>query len=136
MVCVVIAASPTIGAAEERLREAVQDLARTLRAVGRASDAIGRLGQTEFAIVAPDTDSEGAVRLVDRITAAVREQLADRGGPPFELRAGYEAIANPREAPGEASDLMRRVSIALRSPGRRQPGQPHPGGPNRLFGTE
>src|SRR5438093_8696622 len=41
--------------------EAVQLVARVLRTSGRRSDAIGRIGPSEFAVVAPGTDGVGAV---------------------------------------------------------------------------
>src|SRR5467141_3864257 len=50
---------------------AVDLLAGVLRATGRRSDAIGRVGPGEFAVIAPGTDRAGAVLLAERVARAV-----------------------------------------------------------------
>src|SRR2546428_9046129 len=44
--------------------ELVRVVGRTFQAGGRRSDAIGRVGQGAFAVVAPASDAVGAVKLV------------------------------------------------------------------------
>ncbi len=122
LACVVLAPSfsangdlPSSGTDVETLESVVLQLAKALRAAGRASDALGRLGTTEFAIIAPMTDAQGAVKLIVRLADAIRSangQTVDRPG--FQLRAGYEAIADAHETPIEAHDLLERAAIALR----------------------
>ena len=101
---------------EEGANAAVQQLAKAFKSAGRGSDAIGRLGKTEFAIIAPNTDSAGALRLAERLAEAIRAM--DTGGPEappsFELRAGYDAVSDAREAPAAARDVLMRATIALR----------------------
>src|SRR5690242_1017341 len=70
-------------------------LAGALRAAGRRSDAIGRVGPGEFAVIAPGTDRPGAVFLAERLARAVTT-AARAGGPEGStrvpgLRAGYDA---------------------------------------------
>jgi len=62
-------------------REALGPADWTILAVKSYSlaDAIGRVGQTEFAVVAPGTDAVGAVKLAERFRHAM---------PTPELRAG------------------------------------------------
>src|ERR1700704_227296 len=68
---------------------AVDLLAKVLRATGRRSDAIGRIGPGEFAVVAPGTDRSGAVLLAERLARAVTTAAkADGGTPAPALRAG------------------------------------------------
>jgi PleD family two-component response regulator len=78
-------------------------LAGVLRAGGRRSDAIGRVGPGEFAVVAPGTDRAGAVLLAERVAHAVPG-----------LRAGYDAVTNARYTPTEPKNLLGRASSALR----------------------
>jgi len=87
-------------------------LARVLRALGRRSDAIGRVGPGECAVVAPGTDRAGAVLLAERVAQAVQAAGHDRarGG----LRAGYDAVTNARYTPIEPKHLLGRATSALR----------------------
>jgi PleD family two-component response regulator len=90
---------------------AVQLVARVLRTSGRRSDAIGRIGPSEFAVVAPGTDGAGAVMLAQRVARAVR---AASGAEPPALRAGYDAVGNTRYTPVEPKNLLARATSALR----------------------
>lgn len=81
-------------------------LAGVLRAAGRRSDAIGRLGPGEFAIIAPGTDKSGAVRLAERFA---------RSFTAAGLRAGYDAVGNARYTPVEPKYLLARATTALRA---------------------
>src|SRR5881409_916571 len=51
--------------------DALDLLADVLRATGRRSDAIGRVGPGEFAVIAPGTDRAGAVLLAERLARAI-----------------------------------------------------------------
>src|SRR5437667_371947 len=108
LACVALASIPTSdgdGAA------GVQLLARVLRASGRRSDAIGRIGPGEFAVVAPGTDGVGAVMLAQRVARALRAASGDAAPP---LRAGYDAVGNTRYTPVEPKHLLARATSALR----------------------
>jgi PleD family two-component response regulator len=91
---------------------AVELVAGVLRAMGRRSDAIGRVGPGEFAVVAPGTDRAGAVLLAERVASAVRAAARDGGLP--ALRAGYDAVTNARYTPIEPQNLLGRATSALR----------------------
>src|SRR2546422_10579028 len=89
-------------AAREPAFEAViSQLTVALRSAGRGSDAIGRLGRIEFAVLAPDTDASGARRLGERLARAVEADVARSAGgaPPLKLRAGDYAVGAGRDAP-------------------------------------
>ena len=83
---------------------------------GRVSDAIGRLGPTEFAVIAPATGAEGAVRLVNRLGGAVEAtQIPVRGGErSVRVRAGYCAVPDFAESTVDAVELLLRATTALR----------------------
>ncbi len=120
LACVVLSLTPEPGhemSSEEASHEAVVRLGKALTEAGRVSDAIGRLGPTEFAILAPGTDGKGAEQLAQRLAESV-DRLESQAGPDkvvFRFRAGYDAVANVREKPVEARDLMLHATMALRS---------------------
>src|SRR6267143_2070205 len=105
---------------------AVDLLAQVLRATGRRSDAIGRVGPGEFAVIAPGTDRGGAVLLAERLARAVTT-AAGQGTRAPGLRAGYDAVGNARYTPIEPKNLLARATTALRA----AKGQ---GGPNWIQG--
>ncbi|HUF64537.1 MAG TPA: response regulator [Gemmatimonadaceae bacterium] len=95
---------------------AVQTLAAKLRSAGRASDSIGRLSSTEFVVVAPDTDEEGAEGLTVRLRRAF--EAGEQGSGPdssSHVRFGSYAVADFREASIAPPDLLIRAAEALRS---------------------
>ena len=91
-------------------------VAAALRSVTRVSDTVGRLGPGEFIVVAPGTDPGGAVRLADRVFAAVE---ATDGGAELidpevlkQVRAGFCAIQG--DQPTTPEDLLLKATMALR----------------------
>jgi diguanylate cyclase (GGDEF)-like protein len=103
--CVVFAPDQNGPVAADTLR----DVARLLKASGRHSDAIGRVGPTEFALIAAGVNRAGARRLAQRLRDAVG----------IELRAGYDAAGSRRTSGGagggalEARSLLARAARAL-----------------------
>jgi len=94
---------------ESELQELTSRIADVLRGTGRLSDAIGRVGEAEFAVFAPGTDAQGAEGLARRIA----ERVETEHGGKVRLRAGYHAVRDFREASIEPVDLLRRASSAL-----------------------
>src|SRR5918911_5384713 len=78
----------------------VQHLSAIVRRTGRISDAIGRMGQAEFAIIAPATTGAGAVDMIQRLREAVEAQPMSVGGleQRVEIRAGYCAVPDFAES--------------------------------------
>ncbi len=114
MACIVV--SPTTPVDDRRqAQEIARTIADTLKETGRISDVIGRLGKSEFAVIAPSTDAAGAVRLAERLNQALRiDSLVEGTQTRPGLQIGYDAVANVRETPGEAQDLLMRATMALR----------------------
>lgn len=79
-----------------------------LRRTARNSDAIGRTGQCEFAVLAPATDASQAVKLAERLAEALREK-----GAASEIRGGYDSVADVRETPLRGPELISRAATAL-----------------------
>jgi diguanylate cyclase (GGDEF)-like protein len=109
--------------APDRAAAAVVHCVQALQAVARVSDAIGRLGPTEFAVLAPATDERGAVKLAERLVRGLESAVAGVGRPSgvAQVRAGYDAVANVKYTPIEPMDLLTRATAALRR------GEPEPG---------
>jgi PleD family two-component response regulator len=103
------------GLSDELLRMSDQ-VGTVFRQFGRGSDAIGRLGPTEFGVIAPATGAEGAVRLVNRLGAAVEAtKIPVRGGErSMRVRAGYCAVPDFAESAVDATELLLRATTALR----------------------
>jgi diguanylate cyclase (GGDEF)-like protein len=86
------------------------------REAGRVSDAIGRLGTAEFAVIAPATGAQGALSLVNRLGAAVEAtRIPVRGGErSVRVKAGYCAVPDFADAAVDATELLLRATTALR----------------------
>lgn len=93
-----------------------QDVGTLFRKAGRVSDAIGRLGPKEFAIIAPATDDRGVLQMVDRLRKAIESEPVGTNGHTgrVKLKAGYCVVADFREAALEATELLLRATTALR----------------------
>lgn len=95
----------------------IEELGKLVRRTGRVSDAIGRVGQTEFAIIAPATGSRGAVRMMERLQHAMdAEPIAiDASTYAVRVRAGYCAVPDFSESPLDAVEMLLRAATALRA---------------------
>lgn len=106
---------PLLGAEEldARIAAHVSDICRR---TARSSDAVGRLGRAEFAIIAPSTDHGGAVRLVERLKEQVESipVLMDGVERRLRVRAGYCAVSNFAQSSVDAVELLLRAASALR----------------------
>jgi diguanylate cyclase (GGDEF)-like protein len=103
------------GADEESQRIAEQ-VGQLLKRVGRSSDAIGRLGDSEFAVIAPATGNEDVLRLVRRLGSSIESApVPVRGGQrSLRVQAGYCAVPDFAESPVDAVELLLRATTALR----------------------
>jgi PleD family two-component response regulator len=110
LACVAITALGTEGG-EDLDPGLAEEIGELCRRTARSSDAIGRLGKTDFAILAPATDAAGAIRLAERL----REGALSLGGnEAHELRAGYCAYQDFSTSPVDAVELLLRAATALR----------------------
>lgn len=118
LACVVFAPEP--GAEPETTDTLVLNIAeqvgKILRESGRASDAIGRLGPAEFAVIAPATEAQGAVRMVERLGDVLeRMQISNgTGSHTLRVRAGYCAVPDFAASPVDAVEMLLRATSALR----------------------
>lgn len=108
------AASRSVGnPMEEARRQAQPFLSST-----RGSDSVGRLGETEFVVLAPNTDRVGAQRLAERLVQTM-ERSIEPGSPSAagtrttsRLRVGCYAVSNPAQLQVSPRDLVVRATTA------------------------
>ena len=103
------------GADDTQVATAAHTMTEVLRRTGRTSDAIGRTGEAEFAVLAPGTDGTAAVRLAERLAAALHAALSSQGknDPGIQLRGGYDAVSDARGTPVKGPELITRAAIAF-----------------------
>jgi len=109
---------PVEGFASSEPQSAVTLLARTLSSAGRQSDAIGRLGPLEFAILAPDCDQVGAAKLAARMVRALEDAAAVGSTATLQLkvRSGYAAAAaDAQAATRDPATLLVDAKLALQA---------------------
>jgi PleD family two-component response regulator len=109
LACVVLAPAGTPAHAEV----ASEHMSRLLREKGRSSDAIGRLGEHEFAVIAPATGPNGVERMVERLEGA----LGSAAGAPtgrLPLRVGYCAVPDYAASQLDAVEMLLRATSTLR----------------------
>src|SRR5918997_7097058 len=120
LACVVLSPEPEGNGISEPSDEEIQRIAEQVgqlfKRTGRASDAIGRLGHSEFALIAPATSNEGALRLIQRLGGSIEASpIPVRGGERYlRVRAGYCAVPDFAESPVDAVELLLRATTALR----------------------
>jgi len=97
-------------------REIAVELGRIVSAEARGSDVVGRMGASDFVIVAPMTGSVGAAELVERIRdrlVTLPRTTGDRGAR-LTLRAGLAEASSRLLEARDGNDLLVQASTALR----------------------
>jgi GGDEF domain-containing protein len=95
-------------------RDMARDLSTVLVSATRASDSIGRIGRSDFVIVAPGTDPEGAEKFAERLLQRADAGLRTREGG-FELTAGFYSLAGGGPVAVVPEEILRRATLALRA---------------------
>lgn len=107
--CVVL--SPVTEDGQAASTELVEALASALQSKSRSSDAIGRIGPNELAVIAMGTDDDGVARLAQRVTDAFSGHLGAEG---ISIAIGYDSISNYAESPMDPTDMLTHASTAMR----------------------
>lgn len=92
----------------------LQETARTLKAVVRESDAVGRYGGEEFMVVLPETSLPGALALLERCRIRLAEvRITADSGEQFSTSASFGVTCN-EQCIGASVDLLTRTAdVAL-----------------------
>ena len=92
-------------------------MADVCRAQSRKSDVVGYVGESRFAILAPDTDETGARQFVDRLQRAVsrtsNSATIEMDHSYSGLHAGFYAVPDFSAAGVDAHEVVRRAKAAL-----------------------
>jgi len=90
------------------------DVAHVFREQSRQSDVVGHVGDSRFAILAPDTDAAGARLLVARLQRELDKASKNKSiGGDVRLRAGYSAVSDLASANVNVAELVHRAESAL-----------------------
>jgi DNA-binding response OmpR family regulator len=90
------------------------DVAHVFREQSRQSDVVGHVGDSRFAILAPDTDATGARLLVARLQREIDKATRNKSIPgEIRLRAGYSAVSDLASANVNVAELVHRAESAL-----------------------
>lgn len=93
---------------------AFEDIANVLREQSRKSDVVAKTGESQLAILAPDTDAAGARLLVARLQRELDAATRNATTPhSVRLRAGYCAVSDLAAANVDLSELVQRAERAL-----------------------
>ncbi|HKW48593.1 MAG TPA: response regulator [Gemmatimonadaceae bacterium] len=119
LACVAFSAlgdSDAAAAAADADHEIAETISRICQCSARLSDAVGRIGPNEYAIIAPGAGEDGAERIVARLrdsleSVPVRIQEHDHR---FRLAASVAAVSNLAESAVDAMELLYRATTSLR----------------------
>lgn len=89
--------------------EVLKEISELLCGGTRPSDAVGRIGGDEFALVLPETDAEAATKPLDRIRNAVKD-AAGRLGYGVSASIGAVTFVHP---PDDVNELLRAADAAM-----------------------
>lgn len=122
LACVALAPAEPDAELGEQLVETIaqrvaEHLAGVLVKTARASDVVGHLGRSEFAVIAPATGTEGAERLMERLQSTLESSPITVDGMErrVRIRGGYYAVPNYAASTVDAIEMLERASAALRA---------------------
>lgn len=94
--------------------EITQVLGSIINSATRSSDAVARIGTSDFVIVAPGTNREGAVRLAERVVELLEKtETQNQAIRDLNLRAGFFADSGDLEDRIVPEEVFRRATRAL-----------------------
>jgi DNA-binding response OmpR family regulator len=94
--------------------EGFADVAHVFREQSRQSDVVGHVGDMRLAILAPDTDAEGARLMVARLQRELNHAAKTKAiGGNVRLRAGYSAVSDLAMSNINVAELVHRAESAL-----------------------
>jgi diguanylate cyclase (GGDEF)-like protein len=100
--------------------EVLINLVRHSQEALRSIDIVGRIGGEEFLILLPETDTEGAIQIAERLRKHIANAINDTSAPiPVKITISvgvtiFEPNENPRITRGIAlNELMNKVDLAM-----------------------
>ena len=93
---------------------AFADVAHVFREQSRQSDVVGHVSESRLAILAPDTDAEGARLLVARLQRELDRASENKSiVGQVRLRVGYSAVTDLAASKVNVAELVHRAESAL-----------------------
>ena len=114
--CVAFSSHRTGAVGKDRIgddTESFADGVHILREQARKSDVVAKTGETQLALLAPDTDAAGARLLVARLQREIDAASKKTHSGSFRLRAGYCAVSDLSAANVDVTELVHRANSAL-----------------------
>jgi two-component system cell cycle response regulator len=94
--------------------EVAQKLGHIIHTATRSSDAVARIGTTDFVIVAPGTDRNGAIRLAERVVDLLEKTEYNNDHiRSLKLQAGLSAVSGRPDDLVVPEEVLRRATSAL-----------------------
>jgi diguanylate cyclase (GGDEF)-like protein len=116
--------------------EVLRKVSSTLRKTCRGTDIVGRYGGEEFLVLMPDTQTDGAVKLAEKLRSAV-EKIVDTPTP-VTISIGVATTSHSGQTLPEALSHADRALYAAKAAGRncirRADDQTEPAAPTDLAG--
>jgi diguanylate cyclase (GGDEF)-like protein len=97
---------------------ALVQLARVLREAAREVDSIARMGGEEFCILLPHCDQDGAMRLAERVHAAVHEAVWTGATQRLTVSVGVAVALAPEETPEAVLERADQALYRAKNDGR------------------
>jgi diguanylate cyclase (GGDEF)-like protein len=97
-------------------REIAETVSRVCQLSARLSDAVGRIGPNEYAIIAPGAGEEGAERIVSRLRTSLEStpvRIQEREQR-LRVATSVAAVTNLAESAVDAMELLYRATTSLR----------------------
>ena len=96
--------------------EIVEFMGEMCRRYARTSDAVGRVGPADFAIIAPSTSEAGALRMIERLRDSFETKSLTVGGVERRIRmeAALASVASLGDSAVDAIELLVRAVTTLR----------------------
>jgi diguanylate cyclase (GGDEF)-like protein len=113
--CVILGVIQPETVEDAAMARATEAMVAVLRRIARHSDVVGRIGQAEFAVLAPGTDAAQAVRLAERLADGFREAgvLSINGSGSVKLLGGYDSVSDAQKTPLRGPELITHATAAL-----------------------
>jgi diguanylate cyclase (GGDEF)-like protein len=121
LTCVAFVTMPDRGTKPETdtgvgMRLVAEHVGLICRQQGRLSDAIGRLGQNEFGVVAPSTNEHGAALMIDRLRSAIETGPVVASGTWASVRVSMcsRSVSDFSAAKADAMEMLLDATGDLR----------------------
>lgn len=98
--------------------EVLKSVSEMLRSSCRSSDTAARYGGEELAVILPETDSEGAMRLAEKARKLIEARAGDVAGKAVTISMGVAAYGPGNDGPAELISAADKAMYKAKTSGR------------------